>query len=299
MNIRRILIDESEKSRILEMHSGKKQLINEATAADFPACVRYAGKISDQIQFSSDVATKVLGNGIYSAIVVVDPSTKYTYNWLGKPKVIVGVPTDPNDTTRSTYVKSYHCGCKNGKLRPISRPYDGKEIQDETKCDQVPGDQGGDQGGDKGGDKGANCKNKTPYDALTGGGLNWKEERQTKLHSTVAYSYYMKNMFDNIDPVFEKTIESPQTYCIRTFGVMDFNTGKESLFYPLDNIREKGYSYYITKQELEEDTELFEHIEQQINNKFTEDTKISYSIFESLLEQTTVFILVKTPYIQQ
>jgi hypothetical protein len=174
MNIRRILIDESEKSRILEMHSSKKQLINEATAADFPACVRYAGKISDQIQFSSDVATKVLGNGIYSAIVVVDPSTKYTYNWLGKPKVIVGVPTDPNDTTRSTYVKSYHCGCKNGKLRPISRPYDGKEIQDETKCDQVPGDLGGDQGGDKG----ANCKNKTPYDALTGGGLNWKEERQ-------------------------------------------------------------------------------------------------------------------------
>jgi hypothetical protein len=29
MNIRRILIDESEKSRILEMHSGKKHLINE------------------------------------------------------------------------------------------------------------------------------------------------------------------------------------------------------------------------------------------------------------------------------
>jgi len=125
------------------------------------------------------------------------------------------------------------------------------------------------------------------------------KERQTKLYSTVAYSYYMKNMFDNINPVFEKTIETPQTYCIRTFGVMDFDSGKESLFFPLDNIREKGYSYYITKQELEEDTELFEHIEQQINNKFTEDTKISYSIFESLLEQTTVFILVKTPYIQQ
>ena len=80
---------------------------------------------------------------------------------------------------------------------------------------------------------------------------------------------------------------------------MDFNTGKESLFYPLDNIREKGYSYYITKQELEEDTELFEHIEEQINNKFTENIKVSYSIFESILEETSVFVLVKTPYIQE
>lgn len=154
------------------MHSGKKRLINEATAADFPACVRNAGKITDQIQFSSDVATKVLGNSTYSAVIVVDPSTKYTYHWLAKPKVVVGVPTDPNDTTRSTYVKSYHCGCKNGKLRPISRPYDGKDVQDETKCDQNP------INGNEGGNRGANCKNKTPYDALTGGGLNWKEERQ-------------------------------------------------------------------------------------------------------------------------
>ena len=124
-------------------------------------------------------------------------------------------------------------------------------------------------------------------------------ERQTKLYSTVAYSYYMKNMFDNVQSVFEKTIDTPTTYCIRTFGVMDFETGIEKTFFPLDKTREKSYIYYISKEELEEDTELFDHIEQQINAKFTEDLKVSYSIFESPLSESSVFMVVKTPYIQE
>ena len=124
-------------------------------------------------------------------------------------------------------------------------------------------------------------------------------ERQSKLYSTVAYSYYMKNMFDNVQSVFEKTIDTPTTYCIRTFGVMDFETGIEKMFFPLDKIREKSYIYYINKEELEEDTDLFDHIEQQINAKFTEDLKVSYSIFESPLSETNVFVIAKTPYIQE
>jgi hypothetical protein len=137
MNLKRILIDESEKNKILEMHSGKKSLITEATAADFPECVRYAGKIT---MVPQEVITALgissLPTQLY-AVVVVDPSTKYTYHWLSKPKVIVAVPTDPNDTTRKTYIKSYHCGCKNGTLKPITRTYDGKDMNDEKKTNCV------------------------------------------------------------------------------------------------------------------------------------------------------------------
>ena len=137
MNLKRILIDESEKNRILEMHSGNKSLITEATAADFPECVRYAGKITNQIQFTSQLTTNILGNTNYSAVVVTDPSTKYTYYWLAKPKVVVGLPTDPNDKTRDTYIKSYRCGCKNGTLKPITRTYDGKSMDDDFKANCV------------------------------------------------------------------------------------------------------------------------------------------------------------------
>jgi hypothetical protein len=135
MNLKRILIDESEKNRILEMHSGNKSLITEATAADFPECVRYAGKITMVPQEVIIALGYPLSAQLY-AVVVVDPSTKYTYHWLAKPKVIVAVPTDSKDT-RKPYIKSYHCGCKNGTLKPITRTYDGKSMEDEKKSNCV------------------------------------------------------------------------------------------------------------------------------------------------------------------
>lgn len=124
-------------------------------------------------------------------------------------------------------------------------------------------------------------------------------ERQHKINETIAYAYYMKNMFDNIQPVFDKIIESPSTYCINTLGVMDLDSGQEKLFYPLDEVRERRYNYYISKKELSDDLELSDHIEEQINDKFQENLKISYAIYESPLDHSSVFIEAKSPYIQK
>lgn len=123
-------------------------------------------------------------------------------------------------------------------------------------------------------------------------------ERQTKIYETIAYAYYMKNMFDNIQPIFDKIIDSPSTYCIKTLGVMDLDSGEEKLFYPLDELREKRYNYYISKKELNDDVDLPEHIEEQVNDKFQENLKISYAIYESTLEHSSVFVEIKSPYIQ-
>lgn len=124
------------------------------------------------------------------------------------------------------------------------------------------------------------------------------KDRQIKIYDAIAYAYYMKNMFDNIQPVVDNVVDTPQTYCIKTLGIMDLESGVENLFYPLDELREKRYNYYINKEELDSDLELSEHIEQQINEKFQENLKISYAIYESSLEQSSVFIEAKTPYIQ-
>jgi len=124
-------------------------------------------------------------------------------------------------------------------------------------------------------------------------------ERQHKINETIAYAYYMKNMFDNIQPVFDKIIESPVTYCINTLGVMDLDSGQEKLFYPLDEVRERRYNYYISKKELSDDLDLSDHIEEQINDKFQDNLKISYAIYESPLDHSSVFIEAKSPYIQK
>jgi len=124
------------------------------------------------------------------------------------------------------------------------------------------------------------------------------KDRETKQYEVIATSYYMKNMFDNIQPVLDKTVDSPITYSIKTFGIMDLDSGEEKFFYPLDEIREKRYSYYINKEKLDSDVDLSDHIEHQISSKFVENLKVSYAVYESPLEQSSVFIEVKTPHIQ-
>ena len=105
-------------------------------------------------------------------------------------------------------------------------------------------------------------------------------------------------MFDNIESVLDKTVESPATYSIKTFGVMDLQSGEEKFFYPLDEIREKRYSYYISKTKLDSDVDLSDHREYQIGSKFKENLKVSFAVYESPLEQSSVYIEVKSPYVQ-
>jgi hypothetical protein len=135
MNIRRILVNESEKKRILEMYSDNNNLITEAAISDFPECVRNVGKLNNQVVFTNDKTVKIVGSEATSAIWVYDSKTKYTYYWLAKPKIVVMTP-DAN-VGGATYIKSYHCGCKNGKLKPITRTYDGNEKEDEKKSSCV------------------------------------------------------------------------------------------------------------------------------------------------------------------
>lgn len=124
------------------------------------------------------------------------------------------------------------------------------------------------------------------------------KERQDKILSTLATSYYMKNLFENTNSVYEKILETPSTYCITSLGIMDLESGEETLFYPIDNVREKIYYYYINNEQLNNDTELFDKIEEQINNKFSDNVTISYAIYESPHQESSVFIEHKSPYIQ-
>ena len=66
MNLNRILINESEKQRILGLHSKHKSLITEQlTKKDFPICVRNAGTLgSDKAGNQSILVYNAGGKGI-------------------------------------------------------------------------------------------------------------------------------------------------------------------------------------------------------------------------------------------
>ena len=159
MNLNRILINESEKQRILGLHSSKKQLISEAvTRNDMPICVRNAGELL------SDGAGD--GSLPYMYINVPNAGGKgVDYRWYGDHTMSFFRPGDPAAT-----IYKYYCKCVEGKCKPKTYPKDAKDIPDECddkrKCSlQTPE-----------GKVDVNCKNKSPYNAFTDAGLNWKEE---------------------------------------------------------------------------------------------------------------------------
>lgn len=152
MNLKRILIEESEKNRILGMHSKHKSLITEQlTIKDFPICVRNAGTLSkDNGGNQAIIVPNAGGNGIQ-------------YQWYSNQVM----KSFKDEKELKSYF--YYCKCVNGKCNPKITD---TKIQHE--CDEkTPCKQGGQTGG---GQKDPNCKNKTPYNAITDAGLNWKEE---------------------------------------------------------------------------------------------------------------------------
>ena len=165
MNLNRILINESEKQRILGLHSSKKQLIIEAvTKNEMPICVRNAGAFS----IVTDRNNLELGR-----ITVKNAGGKgLDYNWYHNHTLSVN-----SETIQPKFYK-YYCKCVEGKCKPKTYSNDSRDIPDE--CDdkkncslQTPGGQVGETPGGK---VDVNCKTKSPYNAFTDAGLNWKEE---------------------------------------------------------------------------------------------------------------------------
>ena len=163
MNLNRILINESEKKRILGLHSRKKQLISEGiTKNDMPICVRNAGPFTDLGEFGWIDVKNAGGKGL-------------DYLWLNNHTMMV-FNNGTQDLQNKTY--KYYCKCVEGKCKPKTYSIDAETIPDE--CDdkkncslQTPG---GKVGETPGGQVDVNCKSKSPYNAFTDAGLNWKEE---------------------------------------------------------------------------------------------------------------------------
>lgn len=169
MNYSRILLSEVEKKRILDLHETTKKnpttnLIKEAQDKPqlFPVCVRWSG---DHVELKP--------NDMFKGYAVRVPNAGgdgIDYYWSQESSEGRAMLVYDNSQKRHTAIRSYNCVCANGKCSPKS--YSDQEYKKEHECsDKTPCTKGGDQGGGKD----PNCKNKTPYNAITDMGMNFKD----------------------------------------------------------------------------------------------------------------------------
>jgi hypothetical protein len=120
-----------------------------------------------------------------------------------------------------------------------------------------------------------------------------------ELNKTVVSTVHMINVFDNTTPIFENRSEPENHVRISTHGVVDPETGEESLFFPLKDITDKVY-YIAVNKEVLEDKEFFKELKGNMRKKAEQDgVSVSYVINETEYEDSYVYVVAHSEEIQQ
>ena len=119
------------------------------------------------------------------------------------------------------------------------------------------------------------------------------------LNEVIVATIHMINVFSHTEPVVG-TLSNPKKTCrISTFGILNPETGEESPFFSLDNVKEKRYYYAIPETELKTDKTLMNKIMTQVKDTPQEkDTKVSYGVFSTQYSDKYAYFIASTSEIQ-
>ena len=119
-----------------------------------------------------------------------------------------------------------------------------------------------------------------------------------KLNDLLVPTIHMLNVLKNSDSVMDNISAPHDVSRICTIGLVNFNSGEQNLFFPLDSIREKVYYYAINEKKLKESSDIRKKIISQIKENSL-DTKVSYGIYSTQYEEDYVYYVAYSSTIQQ
>jgi len=119
-----------------------------------------------------------------------------------------------------------------------------------------------------------------------------------KLNSLLTSTIHMTNVLEHSDSIMDNISSPHEVSRISTYGIVDFETGKEKLFFPVDEIREKVYYYAINENKLRESSDIRKKIISQVKENSV-DTKVSYGIYSTQYEEDYVYCVVYSSTVQQ
>ena len=124
-------------------------------------------------------------------------------------------------------------------------------------------------------------------ESITGGVSikNYWEE----INSVISSTYHMINVFQNTEPLLATSVAMKPTVKIGTFGVVNFETESEKLFYDLQHPRLKKYFYGINNEALDTDKEILHKIRSFAESKKEEKTEVGFSIYPTDYDNSYVY----------
>jgi len=118
------------------------------------------------------------------------------------------------------------------------------------------------------------------------------------LNELVVPTIHMVNVLSRSDSIMGNISSPHQISRIVSYGLVDFETGTENLFFPLDNVREKVYYYAINEDKLKEQGAIHKKIVAQVKVN-AQNTKTTYGIYPTQYDQDYVYCVAYSSIIQE
>ena len=118
------------------------------------------------------------------------------------------------------------------------------------------------------------------------------------INNVISSTIHMSNVFKHTEPLLTTMSRKKETVRIGTFGVVNSETGKEKLFYDLENARVKNYYYSLSEQTLNSKDILSKirlFVEQQKHDRL----HVGFSIYTTSYEQDYVYSQQFASFIQE
>ena len=119
-----------------------------------------------------------------------------------------------------------------------------------------------------------------------------------KINELIGYTYHMVNVFNRTKPVLDNKIENTPETRIYTVGMVDFESGAEKSFFPIDSETNRCYYYAVNENVLEEDYKVLKNVNKQVKEKMKDLQGASYQIHSTKYETSFAFVEVWTSNIQ-
>jgi len=109
------------------------------------------------------------------------------------------------------------------------------------------------------------------------------------INNVIFSTYHMINVFRNTEPILTTCAPLAPTTRIATFGVVNYHTNKEKLFYDLQCPRNKNYFFGINDLTLEQDKEILHKIRSFVGEKSNEKVDAGFAIYPTNYERNYVY----------
>jgi hypothetical protein len=109
----------------------------------------------------------------------------------------------------------------------------------------------------------------------------------------------MCNIFENTEPLLKNLAVTPKSARISTFGVVNYKTGSEKLFYDIQFPRTKSYFYNLNNDTLEGDKDTLNKIRAFVKEKAGEKINAGFSIYPTDYKENYVYSKYDASFIQE